>query len=85
MLKLEFFLQSGLLHRSKNGISTNVFLLKTEVSTVKYCVSDVKYYFPRKNLVFGVKTCIFITKTYFAPEKNGISTSFSLEKLRFPL
>ena len=67
----------------KNWISTSFSLEKLRFR-LENTNSDVKYSLPRENLVFDVKTSIFLTKRFFLMEKSGFG-SFSLEKLRFPL
>ena len=60
----------------KNWISTS-FSLKKLRFRLENTNSDVKYSLPRENLVFDVKTSIFLTKRFFLMEKSGIWKFFS--------
>ena len=60
----------------KNWISTSFSLEKLRFP-LENTNSDVKYSLPRENLVFDVKTSIFLTKRFFLMEKSGIWKFFS--------
>ena len=76
MLNLVFFLENCLLNW-KNGISdffySNTYFLHCKILFLLYT---------RRNLVFDVKSCIFLRKPSFDLEKR-VSNFFPIEKLTF--
>ena len=72
---LYFFCENGVFHWKKR-IFKKFSLQKLRFRTIKY-YSDVKYPFLRENLVFDVKTCIFLRKRCFPLEKTDFQEVFS--------
>ena len=84
VLTLVFFITKRSFPPNKNRNFYKFFSTKTEVSTVKYHFM-YKVLFVDDKTSFSVLTLVFfITNGLFHRIKTGTSTSFSLQKLRFP-